>query len=388
MLGFRWSEGMFSYCLKKHTKLIFIDLQLYYITHPLFLSNQSIYLVVWNMTESEKEIVESVDYWMRAISLKAPESVVVLVGTHLDRIEEIESKQIPQQLMNEYNKLITKSFCVSSITGEGMNELREYLLDLAIQRQIDIPTPWLQLGQKLNEMKSTPTIGMDELRNVIKSSSISIDEQTTTTAIRVLHNLGYLLYYPPSLDDDIKQDLVILDPQWLVNILKAVVTVKNVEAINKGWLSHAKANLSNLWPQCKPEIHSFLLGLLYRFRIAIKSKGQSLIPCRLDQVPQTTMNQFTQLIYQMDFPHILPEDLFPTFIASPKALQYLNLENNTIWRDAAILQDDLGKNERIFIRAGGKNIKIFGSRLSEVVVEVIAFIIKLISNNWPGIIDK
>ena len=230
------------------------------------------------MTESEKEIVESVDYWMRAISLKAPESVVVLVGTHLDQMEGRESKQIPQQLMNEYNKLITKSFYVSSITGEGMNELREYLLDLAIQRQIDIPTPWLQLGQNLNEMKSTPTIGMDEVRNVIKSSSISIDEQTTITAIRVLHNLGYLLYYPPSLDDDdIKQDLVILDPQWLVNILKAVVTVKNVESINNGWLPHTKANLSNLWPQCKPEIHSFLLGLLYRFRIAIKSRGQSLM---------------------------------------------------------------------------------------------------------------
>ena len=90
----------------------------------------------------------------------------------------------------------------------------------------------------------------------------------------------------------------------------------------------------------------------------------------------------------MEFPHILPDDLFPTFIASPKVLHYLNLENNTIVRDAAILQDDLGRNESIFIRASGKNIKIFGSRLSEVVAEVIAFIIKLISTNWPGIIDK
>src|SRR5271165_2104413 len=144
-----------------------------------------------------------------------------------------------------------------------MNELREYLLNLAIERQIEIPTSWLQLGEKLNEMKSTSTIGMNEMKNIIKSNSISIEEKTTNTAIRVLHNLGYLLYYPPSLDD-IDQDLVILDPQWLVNILKAVVTVKDVDAINNGWLSHAKFNLSGLWPLCKPEIHSFLLGLLYR----------------------------------------------------------------------------------------------------------------------------
>jgi hypothetical protein len=343
------------------------------------------------MTESEKEIVETVDYWMRAISLKAPKSVVILVGTHLDEMEERKPKQIPQQLMNEYNNLITKSFFVSCKTGEGMNELREYLLDLGIERQIEIPTSWLKLGETLKKKKSTPTIGMNEVKNIIKSNSLSIDAETTNTPIRVLHNLGYLLYYPPSIDD-IDQDLVILDPQWLVNILKAVVTIKKVDSINNGWLSHNTASLSNLWPQCKPEIHSFLLGLLYRFRIAIKSKGQSLIPCRLEQVSQTTINQFTQLIYELEFPHILPEDVFPTFIASPKALQYLNVENNTIWKDAAILCDEYEKESGfVFIRVSGKNIYLFKSMTTTMIestniliVEIISFILKMISINWPG----
>src|SRR6185437_8518875 len=196
------------------------------------------------MTESEKEIFESVDYWLRAISLKTPQSVVILVGTHLDEMEERNPKQIPQQLIKKYNNLITKSFSVSCITGDGINELKEYLLNLGIERQIEIPTSWLQLNQKLDEMKSTPTIGMNEIKNTIKSNSLSIDEETTNISIKVLHNLGHLLYYPPSIDD-IDQDLVILDPQWLVNILKAVVTVKEVDSISNGWLSHSKPNLSN-----------------------------------------------------------------------------------------------------------------------------------------------
>ena len=339
------------------------------------------------MIESEKEIVESVDYWMRSISLKAPQSVVILVGTHLDQTKEMKSHQIPQQLINEYNNLITKSISVSSITGEGMNELKEYLLNLAIERQIKISIEWLKLAQKLLEMKSTPTIEMNEVKKIIKSNSISIDEETTNTSIRVLHNLGYLLYYPPSMDD-IDQDLVILDPQWLVNILKAVVTIKKVDSINNGWLSHTTANLSNLWPQCKPEIHSFLLGLLYRFRISIKSKGQSLIPCRLNQVSQTTINQFTQLIYQLEFPHILPEDVFPTFIASPKAYQYLNVENNTIWKDAAILCDEYEKESGlVFVQAIGKNIQLFGNGPTNLLTNVVEFVLKMTSKNWPGFLE-
>jgi len=248
------------------------------------------------------------------------------------------------------------------------------------------------LGDKLIEMKSTTsTIGMDEVKNIIKSNSISIEEESTNTSIRVLHNLGYLLYYPPLLDD-ISQDLIILDPQWLVNILKSVVTIKNVDAIDNGWLSHTKPNLSNLWPQCKPSIHSFILDLLYRFRISIKSKGQSLIPCRLEQVPQTTINQFTQLIYRLEFPQILPEDLFPTFIASPKVLHYLNLENNTIWRDAVILHNEYEKESGfLFVRSFGRNISLFKTTTNiqpsnYLLIEIISFISLMISNNWSGLL--
>ena len=110
----------------------------------------------------------------------------------------------------------------------------------------------------------------------------------------------------------------------------------------------------------------------------------------MNHVPQTTINQFNQLIYQLEFPQILPEDLFPTFIASPKAIHYLNLENNTIWKDASILCDEYEiESGLVFIRVSGKNISLFKStnnQSSDLLIEVISFITKMISINWPGFI--
>ena len=139
--------------------------------------------------------------------------------------------------MEEYKDIIVKSISVSSITGEGMNELKEYILNLGIQRQIEIPTSWLQLGQILNDkMKSKQTIEMNEVKNIIKSISIG-DEKEINLSISVLHNIGYLLYYPSSSllnNVVVDQDIIILDPQWLVNILKSVVTIKQTKTINNG----------------------------------------------------------------------------------------------------------------------------------------------------------
>jgi hypothetical protein len=348
------------------------------------------------MADTQKEIEESVDYWLRSISLKAPTSTVILVGTHMDQmVDSKKPKQLLQNLLKEYGNLVSKSFFVSNSTGIGIKELKQYLIDLIMEHQIEIPAPWLILGNVLNQMKDNSWITIDKVLDVMKleklkqREGVSIENGETKTALSVLHNLGYLLYYqqfPSEIELSI-EDLVILDPQWLVNILKAVVTMKDVKSIQNGWLSHNEICLSNLWPNCDSTIHSFLLSLLYRFGIAIESKGQSLIPCKLELVPPTIINQFSQLLFELEFPQILPEDLFPTFIASPKVICYLNLKNNSIWRDAAILSNEDGLNYNILVRTSGKNILLLGNTISKdlkFISKMISLIYSMISKNWSG----
>ena len=205
-------------------------------------------------------------------------------------------------------------------------------------------------------------------------------------AIQVLHNIGYILYYPPSSLEE--SNILILDPQWLVNILKSIVTIKKVPAINEGWLSHNEASLESIWSECKSSMHSFILGLLYRFRIAIESKDRSLIPCRLDPVPSRVTDEYGKPILQLEFTEILPEDVFPTFIASPQVYQYLDFKNYLLWKDAAILQDEENQEKQhLFIRQIGNTIQLFGKTSSlNLIVDVTCIIAKILLKSWPGMI--
>jgi hypothetical protein len=97
-----------------------------------------------------------------------------------------------------------------------------------------------------------------------QQEEVSIENRETKIALSVLYNLKYLLYYQLSSKVEISiEKLVILDLQWLVNIFKVVVTMKDVKSIQNGWLSHNEICFSNFWPNCDSTIHSFLLNLLY-----------------------------------------------------------------------------------------------------------------------------
>ena len=54
---------------------------------PIFLSKHSLYLLVWNVTEGEPGIAD-LKPWLNNISVRAPNSCVIVVGTFLDRVSE------------------------------------------------------------------------------------------------------------------------------------------------------------------------------------------------------------------------------------------------------------------------------------------------------------
>ena len=86
---------------------------------------------------------------------------------------------------------------------------------------------------------------MEEVKRLAHQPIYGLEnDDDLSLAIQVLHNIGYILYYPPSSSEE--PNIIILDPQWLVNILKSIVTIKKVPAINGGWLSHNRVSLEYL----------------------------------------------------------------------------------------------------------------------------------------------
>jgi hypothetical protein len=339
------------------------------------------------MMDNEKETESSLEYWLHAIELKAPDSSIIVVGTHLDLIEERRIPlQPPSTIVSKFSHLISEWISVSCTTGKGIDYLRNYLIELAMEKQIKIPSEWIQFGNHLSSQtngSSSSWIDMEEVKRLANEPKYGLsNDNDLSLAIQVLHNIGYLLYFPPSSLEE--SNIIILDPQWLVNILKSIVTVKQVSGMNGGWIAHNEASLESIWPWIDKSMHSFILGLLYKFRIALKSKGQSLIPCQLDPVPSRITNQYGKLLVQLEFTEILPEDLFPSFIASPQVLPFIDLDHHQIWKDAAILQDQDNQENQLFVQQIGKRIQLFGETSSNFLVDITSIIIKIIKKNWQG----
>lgn len=86
-------------------------------------------------------------------------------------------------------------------------------------------------------------------------------------AATFIHKLGSLIYF----EDDKLCDLVILDPQWLTDLMSTIITTKHNYIGREGCegiLRHSV--LPFLWrPPVFPEyLHGFILNLLNRFEIA------------------------------------------------------------------------------------------------------------------------
>lgn len=77
---------------------------LYYSTHQIFLSEESIYLLVFNSLNPTNKL----EYWLQTIQVRAPNSVVFLVGTHADD----RSLSSPKTVETMINKIKEKYFHV------------------------------------------------------------------------------------------------------------------------------------------------------------------------------------------------------------------------------------------------------------------------------------
>ena len=58
----------------------------YYATHQYFLSKRSLYLVLWKITDGERGMNE-IQQWLINIQSRAPNSPVIIVGTHYDVVQ-------------------------------------------------------------------------------------------------------------------------------------------------------------------------------------------------------------------------------------------------------------------------------------------------------------
>ncbi len=102
----------------------------YYNTHQFFLTNRSIYLLVWNMRLGAQH--SGLDFWLNSIQCHAPSCPIFIIGTHIDEVMKYEIAA--DKLKSDYPQ-IAGFYFVSSYDGTGVDDLTKAIIDIALKEK-------------------------------------------------------------------------------------------------------------------------------------------------------------------------------------------------------------------------------------------------------------
>ena len=256
----------------------------YYATHPIFLTQSAIYILACDLSRNpykkadtvvrqglykthedsccNKTNLDYLDFWLSSVySLVDPDAFgqdtcpseattarlppVFFVCTHAD--EPYRSATDPRGLaLDIFGFLRTKPykshlfedvFVVDNTKSGSENEcpevvrLREKLRCVAQslpQAREAIPLKWLRFEHILRVLRENhyKWMPINEARQIATDNCGIYDEEQFKTMLNFMHDQKILIHFnkTPELNNT-----VILDPQWLINIFKEVITVKRYE---------------------------------------------------------------------------------------------------------------------------------------------------------------
>ena len=253
---------------------------IYYVTHPLFLTTRAIYLLVYNLSWDpegtatpqvkpglykniedkycKRTNMEYLDVWMSSVSslvsdVEGPKDAcellperlppVFLVCTHADKPfhgkypEHLARAMYGSLRAKIHGKHLVDVFVVDNTkSGSGqecpeVRRLRQEVLNVAKQlpqMKVTFPIKWLKYEKALQGMLEDgfKWISIDDARKIAEEEcEISSNEQFKTL-LNMLHDQRILIHFDgaPELNR-----MVILDPQWLVDVFKKVIATKPSE---------------------------------------------------------------------------------------------------------------------------------------------------------------
>ena len=297
----------------------------YYATHQIFLSKNSLYLLLFNLKHGDKGM-EELRPWLNNIALCAPHSCVIIVGTHLDEVSDEERGEIDALLyrVGELAASYNEKLQIVEVLPVGLKNRIENigLLKEAIYNHAanfkdqdgqlimgrKVPASYHALEQQLETVQQEvrqgirePIMHAEEFRTMVYQMNLADiqDEEELKKVTSFLTSVGSLLHY----DDPGSNlhELYFVDPRWLCDMMSKVVTIKERNPFVKHGILYSK-DIPVLFrdKQFPWQYFEQYLTLLNRFEIALPLDNQRvLIPSMLmDERPKEFQDEsYEELVY-------------------------------------------------------------------------------------------
>ena len=279
----------------------------YYATHQCFLSQRSLYLLLFNLLHGDKG-VEELRPWLNNIALRAPRSCVIIIGTHLDEVQDDKRGEIDALLHRvgtlaaSYNNKLQ----IVEVLPVGLKNRIENigLLKKAIYNHAagyknragqlimgqKIPASYHALDKQLETVQDEvrqgirePIMHSEEFRTMVHQMNLADiqDDDELKTATLFLTDVGSLLHYDDRGHN--LHELYFIDPRWLCDMMSKVVTIKERNPFVKNGILYSK-DIPMLFKdeQFPWQFFEQYLTLLDRFEIALPLDNRRvLIPSML-----------------------------------------------------------------------------------------------------------
>lgn len=283
----------------------------YYATHQYFLSKRSLYLVLWKITDGKKGLAEVLQ-WLGNIQARAPNSPVIIVGTHFDAVSET----FPAKKAEELQQIIRERFIavadaekmglprvldsieVSCKTNHNIKLLSNLIYDTAFSLRSPgskepllstrVPASYLALEDvigsisiSLKQIGADPVLDVENYKKMVTQEMLAKnykcfrDNSELNQATMFLHDNGVLLHY----DDATLRDLYFLDPQWLCDMLAHVVTVREINPFARTGVMKLDDLQHVFKSSClgSTDNRGYIVSLLNKFEVALTWDSRTLL---------------------------------------------------------------------------------------------------------------
>lgn len=232
---------------------------IYHATHQFFLSDRSLFLLLWNARLGWEQA--KIPYWLDIIKARAPLARVIVVATHsADRPADLPLAD----LTNRYPQIVA-SASVDNATGSGIDQLRRTMADVAAGLPLmgsRWPSSWLASAEEIRTTQTQYTTP-ESLARQLAAHGIA-DATNQKHLLRALHALGDILYYD---EDEELQDTIILHPQWVTAHISKVLDSPEV-ARQHGLLTRKQLQL--LWHDLEIGLRDRFLRMMEKFDLSYR----------------------------------------------------------------------------------------------------------------------
>ena len=361
----------------------FAGQQDYYNSNHYFLSNKSIFLVLYRMDQGIKGL-EGLNFWFKSLSSHLqhdptltngkPYFSIIVVGTFLDKQnvkKSEESKKLREQEILEIARsngidYPIQIYEVSCSTLENINDLKQSIYSTALTHGYmgeKLPIGYLNIKNSIEKLrnqeklKNFPIIEIQELINYFKTNfSFEFDDEFVKRGLKLLHLWGTCVYF----DEPIElSNYVVLKPEFLAKEVIGKLFSHLSFYFKTGILNHS--DLEFFWPGYMDKAE-MLMTIMEKFEICFKLKEdekklfkdqRSLI---VSYLPENKPNDLSN--YWSNEPSNKNEEIERTILFNMIPIELVSrlfvclqhkIEDQCIWRYGMAFISKENKNIRAFV---------------------------------------